>query len=234
MTNLATDPRQQMAKLAGVAYLFSLAIVVYANFGIYEPLHVAGNANETARRIADNKYLFRLGIVLDLIYAVGFATLLSSLYFVLKDVSRRLALLAAVWSLMYISAWVVITLDFYDALRLATGAKYLEAFADENLNALARLVLWARFDRYYGVLLFYSLGSMLFNLAWYKSGYIPKWLSLWGVIACAWCAVCAAGYLAYPELENILNIWLYDTPMSMYDLTLSIWLLSKGLNVKSV
>ena len=230
MTNYAIDESQQKAaKLLAIAYLSTFVIVVSVNFGIYDPLHVAGDAGETARRISANKHLFRLGIVLDLLYAIGFTVIISSLYHILKDINRRTAVIATFWHSVYVFVWVMLTLKFFDALRLASGAKYLGVFADENLHSLARLFLWARFDRYYGVLLFYSLGSMLFNYLWYKSGYIPKWLSLWGVIACAWCAVCAIAYLLYPAFENTVNIWIYDTPMALFDIVLSVWLLTKGL-----
>jgi hypothetical protein len=223
------ESQRKAAKFAGVAYLFTFAIVVYANFGIYDPLHVPGNALETAKRISENKYLFRFGIVLDLLYAIGFTVLLSSLYSILKDVNKRVVTLAVVWQLVYVIVWVAFTLKFFDALRLASGAKYLGVFANEELSALSRLFLWARFDRYYGVLLFYSLGSMLFNYLWFKSGYIPKALAMWGIIACAWCAVCTVAYLIYPELGNSLNLWFYDTPMALFDITLSVWFLVKGL-----
>lgn len=230
MANFTIDESQRSAaKFAGVAYLCTFVIVVYANYGIYDPLHVQGNAAETAQRIFENKYLFRFGIVLDLLYAIGFTVLLSSLYTILKDVNKRVVTLAALWQLIYVIVWVGLTLKFFDALRLAGGAKYLQVFTAEELSALSRLFLWARFDRYYGVLLFYSLGSMLFNYLWFKSGFIPKPLALSGIIVCAWCAVCTAAYLIYPELENIFDIWFYDTPMALFDITLSVWLLTKGL-----
>lgn len=230
MTDYTIDESQRKAaKFAGVAYLCTFAIVVYANYGIYDPLHVPGNALETAKRISENKHLFRFGIVLDLLYAIGFTVLLSSLYTILKDVNKRVVTLAAIWQLVYVIVWVAFTLKFFDALRLASGAKYLGVFANEELSALSRLFLWARFDRYYGVLLFYSLGSMLFNYLWFKSRYIPRPLAIWGIIACAWCATCAMVYLIYPDFEKIVNLWLFDLPMAFFDMTLSIWLLVKGL-----
>jgi hypothetical protein len=226
---MVDSAKQHAAKLAGVFYLITFIIVVSANYGIYDPLHVSGDVNETARRISAHRYLFRFAIVLDLLYAVGFTILISCLYTVLRDVNRRVTVIATFWHLVYIIVWVAFTLKFFDALRLASGPKYLDVFAAENLNSLARLFLWARFDRYYGGLLFYSLGSMLFNYLWLKSGYIPKPLAVVGIIACAWCAMCTVGYLIYPSLENILDVWFYDTAMALFDLTLSIWLITKGL-----
>lgn len=223
------ESQEKAAKLVGIAYLSTFIIVVSVNYGIYDPLHVPGNATETAKRIWENKHLFRFGIVLDLLYAIGFTVLLTSLYTILKDINRRMAILASVWCLVYTIAWVVLTLKFFDALRLMAGSNYLQVFPEENLAALSRLFLNARFDRYYGVLLFYMLGSTMFNYLWFKSGYIPKALAATGMVTCAWCAICAVIYLIYPGFENVLNIWLYDMPMALYDIVLSVWLLTKGL-----
>lgn len=221
--------KQHAAKMLGIAYLSTFVIVVYVNFGIYDPLHVAGDVGETARRIANNEHLFRLGIVLDLIYAIGFTLLLSSHYTILKDTNQGVVQLSILWHLVYVIAWVVVTLKFFDALRLVSGSNYLRVFPEENLQALARLFLSGRFDRYYGVLVFYSLGSMIFNYVWYRSAYIPKWLSLWGILSCGWCTVCAIAYLIYPDFGNIVNVWLFDLPMALFYFTLSFWLLFVGL-----
>lgn len=235
MTSVPIDNSMKVsAKLVGIAYLTTFIIVVTANYAIYDPLHVAGNATETAKRIFANQHWFRFGIVLDLVYAIGFTILVLSLHTILQDVNRRLSILACVWYLVYIITWVVLTLKFFDALRLASGAKYLQVFADENSSALARLFLFARFDRYYGVLLFYSMGSTLFNFLWLKSGYIPRALALWGIIACAWCAICAAVYLVYPDFEKSVNLWAFDLPMALFDMTLSVWLLIKGLKAQTL
>jgi hypothetical protein len=230
--NFIDESKQNAAKFAGVAYLFTFVIVVYTNFGIYNQLNVPGNATETARKILANEHLFRIGIVADLIYAIGFIILLSSLYTILKDVNRRIVILATFWQLVYVITWVSLTLKFFDALRLMSGANYLKVFDDVNLYSLSKLFLNARFDRYYGVLIFYSLGSTAFNYLWFKSRYIPRPLAIWGIIACTWCTVCAIVFLIYPDFENIINIWLFDLPMAFFDITLGFWLLIKGLRLQ--
>ena len=48
------------------------------------------------------------------------------------------------------------TLNLFDALRLLSGADYLQVFDAERLQALARLSLSVRFDQYYVGLLFYA------------------------------------------------------------------------------
>lgn len=233
MKNILIDAEQRKAaKLAGVAYLFTFATVVCANFGVYNKLNVPGNATDTAKNILANELLFRAGIMADLTYAVGFVLLLVSLYTILKNISRIVVLVATFWQLIYIITWVVLTLKFFDSLRLLSAASYLQVFKEEQLYSLSKLYLSARFDRYYGVLTFYSLGAASFNYLWFKSRFIPRPLALWGIIASLWCAVCAIVFIIYPNFENIVNIWLFDLPMALFDITLSFWLLIKGLKTQ--
>ena len=144
------DAQRRAAKVAGFAYLLSLATEVVSEFRIKLHLIVAGNPAETAQNILAHEQLFRLSIACDLIYAVGTLVLLSALYVILKPVSRNLALLATSSRLVYAVTWVVIAINFFAALRLLTGADYLRVFEAERLQALARLLsLRASFDEYY-------------------------------------------------------------------------------------
>jgi hypothetical protein len=223
------NSQQKTAKLIGLAYLFTFIIVVCTNYGIYDRLNVPGNPEATAAKILNNEFLFRTGIVADLFYALGFIVLFSCLYAILKTESNRMAMTAVILHLVYVIVWVALTMKFYDALRLMKSPEYLNTFSDGNLFSLSKLFLNTRFDRYYGVLMFYSLGSVIFNTLWYKSGFIPRGLAIWGIIASAWCTICAIAYLIYPDYELIINPWLFDLPMAFFDMTLSFWLLTKGL-----
>jgi Domain of unknown function (DUF4386) len=223
------DSQRKAARVAGFAYLFSLAIEVIHEFFIGPHLNVAGNAVETARNILAHEQLFRLGIACDLIYSAGTVVLLAALYVILKPVSRNLALLATLWRLIYAVTWVVIALNLFTALRLLTGADYLQAFGAEQLQALARLHLSA-FDTYYVGLLFYGLASTVCAYLWLKARYIPRGLAAWGVIASAWCAICTFVFVISPDFSKVVNLWWFDSPMGIFEIATSFWLLFKGLS----
>lgn len=225
------DSQRKTAKLAGFAYLFTFVTVVYTNFGIYNKLNVPNNATETARNILANELLFRAAIIADMFYAAGFVLLLVSLYTMLKNINRMVVLIATVWQLIYVITWVALTLKLFDSLRLLGGINYLQVFNEEQLYSLSKLFLSARFDRYYGVLMFYSLGATLFNYLWFKSRFIPRPLALWGIVASAWCVVCAITFIIYPDFNNLVNDWYFDFPMALFDITLGFWLLIKGIKV---
>jgi hypothetical protein len=64
---------------------------------------------------------------------------------------------------------------------------------------------------------------------WWKSNYIPKGLALFGVISSAWCVICAFIFLIFPSFDKTVNAYWFDSPMAIFELILSVWLLSKGL-----
>jgi Domain of unknown function (DUF4386) len=229
LTNTAIDDSQRSAaKVAGLAYLITFAAVVYVNFGIHDRLISENNA-ETARNILAHERLFRIGIAGDLIYCVGVVVLLTALYVILKPVNQGLALLAAFWRLVWVLMWLVMTLNHFDALRLLSGTDYSQALGAERLQALAALYLGTRFDYYYVGLLFGALASTVCGYLWFKSCYIPRGLAMFGVISSAFCVACTLVFYVFPHFDKIVNLWWFDTPMGLFDIALSFWLLFKGL-----
>jgi len=232
MTIGAIDESQRKAaRVAAVTCLLSMAIVVFANFGIHGRLVVAGNAAETARNILAHQHLFRIGIACGLIYVVGLVVLLTALYTILKPVNRSLALVATFSRLVYALTWVLMTLNLFQALRLLSGADYLRVFEGERLQALAMLQLGGRFDIYYVGLLFYALASTVCSYLWFKSNYIPRALAGFGVIASLFCAACTFVFIISPGFAQVVNLWWFDSPMGLFEVALSIWLLFKGLRM---
>ena len=227
------ESQRKAARVAGFGYLITFATVIYVNFGIHGRLIVENNA-ETARNILAHERLFRIGIVGDLIYCAGVVVLLTALYVILKPVNRGLALLAAFWRLVWVLMWLVMTLNLFDALRLLSGADHLQAFEAERLQALARLYLSTRFDYYYVGLLFGALASTVCGCLWFKSRYIPRALAAFGVISSAFCVACTFVFYIFPNIDKIVNLWWFDTPMGIFDIALSFWLLFKGLRPSGI
>jgi Domain of unknown function (DUF4386) len=227
------ESQRKAAKVAGFAYLFTLATVVYVNFGIHARLIVANNA-ETARNILAHERLFRIGIAGDLTYCAGVVVLLTALYVILKPVSRGLALLAAFWRLVWVLMWLLMTLNLLDALRLLRGADYLRAFDADRLQALARFYLGTSFDYYYVGLLFAALASTVCGYLWFRSRYIPRALAAFGVISSAFCLGCTFVFYIFPNFGKIVNLWWFDSPMAIFDIATSFWLLIKGLTPSGI
>ena len=227
------ESQRKSARVAGFAYLITLVTVVYANIGIHDRLIVGSNA-ETARNILAHERLFRIGIAGDLIYCAGVIVLLAALYVILKPVDRGLALLAAFWRFVFVSMWLVMTLNLFSALRLLSDPDYSRAFDAAPLQALASLYLGTRSDYYYVGLLFGALASTVCGYLWFKSRYIPRALAAFGVISSAFCVACTLVFYIFPDFDKHVNLWWFDSPMTIFDIVLSFWLLFKGLRPSGI
>jgi hypothetical protein len=232
--SIITTSKRKAAKIAGLTFLLTFSIVAYINFGIVHTLVVENDALETARNILANEQLFRIGIAGNLIYCIGLTILFTSLYVILKPVNQGLALLGTFWRMVWLLMWLLITVNLFDSLRLLTGAPYLKSFEVGQLQSLGRFHMAKGVDYYYVGLLFTALASTLYSFLWLKSGYIPKWIALFGIITSAFCVLCTFLFYIFPEFDKIVNLWLFDMPMVIFDTALSIRLLVKGLRVVEV
>jgi len=222
------DAQRKAAKAAGWSYLVTFFIVVYVNFAIFARL-ITNNAAETARNVLSHERLFRAGIAGFIVYCVGIVVLLTALYVILRPVSRGLALLAALWRLVWVLAWLGVTFKLFEGLRFLSGSDYLQALEPQRLQALARLDFGSGYDYYYVGLLFNSLASTLCGYLWLKSRYVPRWLAVFGVVSSVWCVACTVIFYIFPHFDNVVNLWWFDTPMAIFDIVLSVWLLVRGL-----
>jgi len=229
MTTAIDNSQRVAARIAGWSGLLTFAIVVFGNYVLLNPLFVAGDAAATAQNIVAHQTQLRVTVVCFLTYSLGVIVLLSALYIILKPVNHGLALAGALFRLVFAFLWLLSPLNLLSALRLLSNAKYLQVFENERLQALARSILGAGFDDYYLGLPFFGLAATLCAWLWLKSGYIPRGLSIFGVIASAWCVFCAFVYLIFPTFNKIVNDYIFDTPMALFELTVSVWLLVKGL-----
>jgi hypothetical protein len=231
MTTTKIDNSQRTAaRVAGWSGLITFAIVVFGNYVLLNPLIVSGNAAATAQNIVAHQTQVRITAVCFLIYSLGTFVLLSSLYVILKPINPGLALSGALFRFVFALLWLLAPLNLFGTLRLLSNANYLQVFEPDRLQALARLHIGANFDAYYVGLPFFGLAATVCAWLWLRSNYIPRGLSIFGVIASAWCVLCAFVYLIFPTFNKIVNDYIFDSPMALFELAVSFWLLFKGLN----
>ncbi len=219
---------KKTVRLTGFTFLFAIAIVVFSNYSITFRF-IVPDAAETARNIVANQTLFRINIVCNLIYLVTVIVMFTSLYVILKPVNKNLALAAAFFRLIYALIWGMIALNIFGALRLLGDAAYLSAFEAEQLQTLARLHLKSSWDAYYIGLPFWGLASTVCSYLWFRSRYIPRNLAVFGIISSVWCVICAVIFIIHPDFEKTIGLSLFDMPLVIFEITLGIRLLFKGL-----
>jgi hypothetical protein len=227
--NKIDNSQRVAAKVAGISGLLAVVIVIFGNYALLGPLVVPGKAAETAQNFAAHSTQVRAALICFLTYGLSVVVLLAALYVILRPVDRLLALIGALFRLVFALLWLLTTLNLLGALRLVGNAPYLQALEAAHLQVLARLQIAASFDDYYVGLPFFALAATVCSYLWFRSGYIPRSLAAFGVIASAWCVICAFVFLVFPSFDKTVNAYWFDSPMAIFEMVLSFWLLFKGL-----
>jgi hypothetical protein len=230
MTFSGVDPSQRRAaRVVGFAYLLALVPAIFAEFFVRGRLVVSGNAAQTALNITAHERLFRLGIAGNLTVFALDVVLITALYLVLRSVHRGLALLALGWGLIETAILVVVTLTDLDVLRILGAAASPGAFDVDRLPALAYLAVGAHGAAYGVGLVFAGLRSTAFCWLWYRSAYVPRALAAWGVAASLLMGACAFAFIVFPELERLVPVGIYGGPIFLFELTMGLWLVVRGI-----
>src|SRR4029077_15946185 len=148
-----------------------------------------------------------------------------------ERVNRRLALLATFFRLIETTILIVAVLNDFYLLRLLSGASSLTTINSGDLAMLARVSIGAHNSAYGVALVLFGFGSPVFCYLWLKSGYIPKPLAVWGMLASIWIGICSFAFIVFPDLRQVISIGYYGGPIFLFELTMGLWLLIRGVPV---
>ena len=220
------EPPTRVVRLAGAMYLLTMATAVYAEGYVRGSLLDGDSAELTANNIIQSNLLFRSAIAADLVTFTGIVILVWSLYQLLKPVDSRLALLGAFFRLVEVGIVFSATAFSLIAVSLLSGAEYMRGFEAQQLHGLVGFALRAQGI---GLLIGFiplGIGSAIFALLFFRSGYIPRLLAGWGIFSSLLLAAGAFASLFAPSVRDFLLFGMI--PMFIYEVTLGFWLLIKG------
>lgn len=218
---------QTWARAAGVLFLLSIMAGIFGEAYVPSRIIVSGDATATAKNINALNSLFRMGFASYLIEAMCDIALSLILYVLLRPVHKYFSLLAAFFGLVSTVLFGVAELFYFAALLILGGADYLNTFSPAQLNTLALLSL-----KLYGYaggifMVFYGVASILRGYLIFQSGYFPKVLGVFLVLAgLGFISKNFALVLAPAYASDILLL-----PMFLGGMTLTAWLLMKGVDI---
>lgn len=226
--NLEIKQPSRILLAAGIAGLVSWPLVFIANFVMLNPLSVRGNAVETALNILGNETQFRTGVTLELFFCVAVIIYLVLLYKMLMPFNNIVSLLAAAFRFLYLLMWLRIALNQFELLQLLDEPEYFNVFTTLQTQALAKMVQNLGSDQYYVGLLFWSLASLFTTYLLMEAKYLSKPFTAIGIAFSTWCLICTVLHLTFPPFDSIVNIWLFDLPMTLFEIGLNILLIYKS------
>ena len=166
-----------------------------------------GNAAATAHKILTHETLFRLSIVGDLLGQVIFICLAITLYRLLSDVNKTWARLMVGFVLVSAAVGLLNALNNIAALMLFQGADFLAVIARPQRDALAMLFVRLHTQGHFINEIFWGLWLFPFGLLVFRSGFLPRFLGIWLMLACSgWLALSLIALLIPPYYNAAFRI----------------------------
>ena len=220
-------------KVAGLWYLLLCVIGPVRLMYIPGKLFVHGNATATASNIAAHEWLFRFGIVGDLLCGVILIFLTMAFYRLFKDVDQYLAVLVVI-----LGGVMPALIDFVGvvsdagALMVVRDADFLSVFDKPQRDALVMLLLRLRDQQNTAAEILW--GAWLFPLAIlvYRSRFLPRFLGVWLIInGFAYVIMSFTGELVPQYYEKV---FILSQPALFAELAFMLWLVIKGAKPQSL
>ena len=216
MTAVITDiSLRKAAIVAGIGFLMSFVGAIFASMNVE-----IGDATTTANHIMFGVFGFLIAILGDIVRA-------WALYVFFKPVNKSLALLSAWFMLIHDAIFGAALINLVLGSTLLSGAEYLAVMEPDQLHALALLFSNAYTYGFEIGLFFFSFHLGILGYLVYKSGYIPKILSILLLVASFGYLINSVGTILPPNFPEI--IWsVFMVPCLIGEMAIALWLAVKG------
>ena len=220
-----------------------LAIVVGALFITADIFGVVGNLAFRKPILDSADYLINasahgnqliLGALFTLIGGLACAGIAIGLYPVLRRHNEGLALGAVGFRLIEAMLYALVAAVVLSVLTLSqeyvkTGAPGASSFQASGASLLA-VGDWA------GQLsvIAFTLGALMYYYVFSQSNLIPRWLSVWGLVAAA-SSLAAALLSIFGLIAPLAPVFLImQAPIAFQEIVLAVWLIARGFNTNAV
>jgi hypothetical protein len=211
------------SRVLGAAFLLQAVSSLVSGAILLKPLIVEGNIINTMTNISNNVLQLRANILGEMITAFGIIFLGVILFVTLRKQNEKIALIALGFYILEAVLLAVSRISVFFLLRISQ--EYVTAGNSAYLQTMGKLAVESENFTYNLAMLAFCFGGILFYYLLYKSGIVPRALSLWGLITTVFPCLIAT-------LSAILG---YKFPFFMYlpyapfEFTIGVWILVKGI-----
>jgi hypothetical protein len=215
-------------RVAGLMFIIVVVIAFLSGLPLtplnYKMIGPPDNISETMINFSDNPTMVQLSIVGFLIEAVAIVLLTVSLHTTLKKQNRIIARWA--FGLWIIEAVAIAIREINAFSLLYTAQEFVKAGTPDSsyFQTLGSLFYKLMHFSYDAQMVFYCTGGILFYYLFLRSKYVPKALSIFGII------VASVGFIG-----EVFAIFGYDVPLYVFlpilpfEIAIGLWLMIKGV-----
>lgn len=212
--------------ILGIAFLLEVITNIINGMVLRPALITTGNIIESMPYIANNVWLMKTYILVDMIVALEIVFLGAVLFIVLKKKNEIMALVALGFFVISAALLSVSRMETFYLLRISQ--EYVAAGQIDYLQILGNLSVESM-DFAGSALhtLVFSIGAILFYYLFYKSRAVPRILSLWGLITIPLVLMGTLSKVLGYEVVFLKYLSILYVP---FEFVIGIWFLVKGIN----
>jgi hypothetical protein len=219
------------ARVAGILYLLGAITAPFSLIYLPRTLVVPGDATATANHVRASETLLRLGIASELIVSIIFIFVVLALHRLFKGVNETHALAMVTLLLVSVPISLLNVLNEIAALVLVSGADFLSVFEKRQLDALVLLFLRLHGQGIVVAAVFWGLWLFPFGMLVIRSGFIPRALGVFLMIAGSAYLVSSFSSMLLPQYAHSLR---FATVLEAGELPIVLWLLIWGAKAQRV
>lgn len=221
------NSNKKTARIAGILFLMMVVFGLAAEIFFRQKIFSASDMAITANHILSNVFIYRAGIVSDILMTISYMLTALVLYKLLASVSKSIAstmiIFAVSGSLLLLFNILIETAPLY----ILTNNDFLSAFSISQQQAMAMFFYNLYQHGYMIGQIFFSLWVLPLGILIYKSGFIPKILGILFIVETIFGLMAVLVHFLMPNvtLESILML-----PMMVAEFSFMFYLLIRGIN----
>ncbi len=224
------SPRN-LARIAGGLYLINIIGGFFAIGFVPAAIIITGDVAATAHNIMTHELLYRSGLAAHILITAINIPLAVIFYDLFKVVSRRIALLVVFFTLVGTAIEVAGLLNQFTPLVVLGARPYANVFSAVQLQALAQMPLDLQGIGFNIAVVFFGFYCLSIGYLIFRSSFLPRVIGvLMAIGGLCYLTNSFATFLAPGFAAGLFPF--IQLPSGVAELSLSLWLLAIGLNVR--
>lgn len=226
------DSHRKTAIIVGVLFIIATAFL-FVGEAVYSPILSSPDYLDS---VYPNRIIVIIGMLLEFAIVLAMPLIAVFMFPVLKKHYEALAIGYVGFRFFEAVLFVVIESNKLSLINLSRdyiNRGGIDVFYFQNMGSSIQSVNQWIFSMY---VLVFGVGALIFYSALYKSKLVPRFISVWGLIAAAYLLIGSVLIMVevlagIPELGVEL---IFTMPIAVNEMVLAIWLIVKGFNPKAV
>ncbi len=196
---------KKQARTAAILYFLNALPAPFALLYVPSVLIVRGNAIATANNVRDSEALLRLGMAGELFSSTVVIFAVLAFYSLFTAVSGNHARAMLVLMLISVPISYLNVLNDLAAITFARGPEFLSSFAQPQRDALVLFFLRLHSQGLVLAQIFWGLWLFPFGILIWRSGFIPRILGAFAIVAGCGYVISSSASLFLPTFAGLIG-----------------------------